>query len=113
NPAPGFTRSSCNWPRIALWPQPRGLVVGVSPGEDLFLRQFGEGGNIPYSALFGKQLRQRGAAREATIALNKCPVNCPPRLFRSSANRAGIDLRPLAGALMMCIGPGENLLVCQ
>src|SRR5262249_14969224 len=57
-----------------------------------------------------QQPGEGGAAREATEAAPQVHVNVPPQLVGVVVDLAGVEVGPLAGAGVVGVGPGEDLL---
>src|ERR1019366_10553733 len=88
-------------------------MMGVGPSQDLFYREPRQVPRVAASAAFGEKLSQRRPGPHAADADAQGAVHGPPRLLRRLGDGARLRSGPGAGALMVSVGPEQDLFTTQ
>src|SRR5262249_60791364 len=81
--------------------------------DDLVLRPRRRAGAVAVRAALRQQARQRAALVQAAQALAQALVDVEPTLVRRGPDDAAADRRPRSGALVVIVGPGQDLVGAQ
>src|SRR5262249_40230156 len=93
------------------WPVAGATVVCIGPFENERDRErrMKPPVTMPDATLFPKQLSERTAARKSAIAMTQGYIDGRPSNSQRTRDAATVAMRPLAGAFVPRIGPGEDL----
>src|SRR4029453_12832693 len=84
-------------------------MVLVGPGENLSLRQTRHLRVIAYAPSLAEQLGQGGPALKTAQSSPQRSVHPRPILAERTRDTSSVFFGPASGALVVFIGPGENL----
>jgi hypothetical protein len=90
-------------------PPARAPVMRIRPGQNLLHRQRGRVLRVADAAVFGQQAGEGRTARQTTVALAQVAIHGVPGFLRRLVDPTGGPRRPGARALVVGIGPGQDL----
>ncbi len=83
--------------------------MGVGPGQDLLLGQWWELIAVAFALIFGQELGERSTSGKIPETLLQGIIDVLPGFASCVRNDAGLACRARPGALVVGVGPGQDL----
>src|ERR1700694_5259967 len=111
NIPPVFSRCVMNGSRQNSGPVTSTLEMCIRPNENLFVCQFGWGRRVPDPAFVSEKLGERRTTGKTAKTFLQHAFYPDPSFTGSILDRTRIAFRPLTRALVVGIGPSQNLML--